>query len=382
MPVLNLTDLEEAAKAKCDKMTWDFWSGGANDLLTVSENSEAFLDYRIRPRMLRDVTEVDMKPKRKLFGMDFAVPCGIAPSSMHKLAHPKGEEATAAAVKARNWAMGISSYSNCSLEDAKRAGGDNLVFFQLYVFKNRDTCLDLVRRAEAAGYKGLMVTIDSPYLGLRFAERRNKFAVPPHLNFGNFVGSHYAGPVDFSVEAKSESKGPGANQNLKSKTVKPNVIDPALSWQDIIWLKTVTKLEVWVKGVLTSEDAEMAINAGADGIIVSNHGGRQLDGCLATLHALPEVVTAVKGRIPVHMDGGIRRGSDIFRALALGADFVWVGRPALWGLKYNGQEGVEMMEKFLEDELKLVMALAGCQTVSDITPENLTRKTMFAWAKL
>ncbi|KAK9449164.1 FMN-dependent dehydrogenase [Limtongia smithiae] len=382
MALFNVDDVERAAAALTDKMTWDFWAGGATDLLTVAENKHAYLDYRIRPRYLRDVEAVNILPRVNLFGKSYAVPVGFAPSSMHRLAHPDGELATGAAAQARNWPMAISSYSTASLEDVRVTAPDALVFFQLYVFKNRDTSLDLVRRAEAAGFKAVLLTVDSPYLGLRFSERKNKFSLPAGVEPGNFSGGRYAGPIDFSVEAKSKSKGPGKNDDL-TKEVKPNVIDPALSYADIKWLKSVTKMEVWVKGILTAEDAAMAVDAGADGIWVSNHGGRQLDGVLPTLHALPEVVAAVKGRIPVHMDGGIRRGSDIFRALALGADFVWIGRPVLWGLKLDGQKGVELVQQFLEDEFRLTLALAGCTDTTQIAKEHLARRnTATVWSKL
>ncbi|KAK9246632.1 FMN-dependent dehydrogenase [Lipomyces tetrasporus] len=379
--ILNIDDLERASQLSVDKMTWDFWAGGANDLQTVTENKAAFADYRIRPRYMRDVTAVDTAPKAELFGKKFTIPCGLAPSSMHKLAHPDGEIATASAARSKNWPMAISSYSSVSLEEAKEAGGDNLLFFQLYVFKNRETTTDLVRRAEKAGFKAVLLTIDSPYLGLRFSERRNNFKLPRGLEPGNFVGGRYAGPIDFSVEAKSKSKGPGTNDDLLMES-KPNVVDPALNWDDVKWLKSITSMEVWVKGVMTGEDAILAVEAGADGIWVSNHGGRQLDGCLPTLHALPEVVDAVKGRIPVHMDGGIRRGSDIFRALALGAAFVWIGRPVLWGLKYDGQSGVELAEQILEDEFKLAMALSGAATVGQISRVHLTKRVSATWSKL
>ncbi|KAK9434186.1 FMN-dependent dehydrogenase [Lipomyces doorenjongii] len=379
--ILNIDDLERASQLSIDKMTWDFWAGGANDLQTVAENKAAFSDYRIRPRYMRDVTAVDTKPKAELFGKKFAIPCGLAPSSMHKLAHPDGEIATARAAKTKNWPMAISSYSSVSLEEAKDAGRDNLLFFQLYVFKNRETSADLVRRAERAGFKAVLLTIDSPYLGLRFSERRNKFTLPRGIEPGNFASGRYAGPIDFSVEDKSKSKGPGTNEDLL-REAKPNVIDPALNWPDIEWLKSITNMEVWVKGVMTAEDAELAVEAGVDGIWVSNHGGRQLDGCLPTLHALPEVAAAVRGKVPVHMDGGIRRGSDVFRALALGADFVWIGRPVLWGLKYDGQKGVELAEQILEDEFKLAMALSGTATVGQISKAHLTKKVAATWSKL
>ncbi|KAK9379715.1 FMN-dependent dehydrogenase [Kockiozyma suomiensis] len=380
MLVLNVDDIEQAVRSKLDKMTWDFWAGGANDLITIAENKAAYEEYRIRPRYMRNVTQISTRPRNQLFsGIDFTIPCGLAPSSMHRLAHSDAEHATAKAAKSRSWPMAISSYSTLSLEDAKAAAGDSLVFFQLYVFKNRETSADLVRRAEAAGFKAVLITIDSPFLGLRFAESRNKFTLPPGTEPGNFAGARYAGPIDFAVESKSKSKGPGKNDALGD--AKPNIVDPALTFNDIKWLKSITKMQVWVKGVMTAEDAVAAVDAGVDGIWVSNHGGRQLDQCMATLHALPEVVEAVKGRIPVHVDGGVRRGSDIFKALALGADFVWIGRPVLWGLKYGGQAGVELVEQFLEDELRLCMALSGTTSVKEINKSYLTRRGP-TWARL
>ncbi|KAK9469258.1 FMN-dependent dehydrogenase [Lipomyces arxii] len=382
MSVINIDDLEREAQVRANKMVWDFWAGGAVDLYTISDNKNAFLDYRIRPRYMRDVTSVSAAPHRLLLGTSYSIPCGLAPSSMHRLAHPDGELATARAAKSKNWPMAISSYSTFALEDAKAAGGENLIFLQLYVFKNRTTSQDLVHRAEVAGYKALLLTVDSPFIGLRYSDRRNSFQLPPGVEPGNFAGGRYAGPIDFAVEAKSTSRKSQVDTLSKEKEIKPNVVDSGLTWDDVKWLKSITKLEVWVKGVLTAEDAALAVDAGADGIWVSNHGGRQLDGCLPTLHALPEVVEAVKGRIPVHLDGGIRRGSDIFRAIALGADFVWIGRPVLWGLAYDGQKGVERAEEILEDEFKLTMALSGCVSVSDISKSYLTRRSTSLWSRL
>ncbi|KAK9474136.1 FMN-dependent dehydrogenase [Dipodascopsis tothii] len=367
--LLSLKHLEEVVTASQDKMVGEFWSEGADDLFTVAENKDAFMNFRIVPRYMRNVAAVDPAPAKPLFGRRYAMPVGIAPSSLHMLATPAGEAATAGAAAALDVPMAISSYSNCSLEDARAAGPGSLVFFQLYVFQNRATSEALVRRAEAAGYKALLLTIDSAYLGRRYADERNKFTLPPHVTLGNFAGAA-SGPVDMSIESKSQGKG---TETVRGGATKPNVIDPALEWADIAWLRSITKLEIWVKGLLAPEDAEAAVAAGVDGIWVSNHGGRQLDGTLPTIEALPAVVAAVRGRVPVHMDGGVRRGTDVFKALALGADYVWIGRPALWGLKYNGQAGLEETLQLLLNEFKLAMALSGTTAVSQIDRSYLAR---------
>ncbi|KAL0636846.1 hypothetical protein Q9L58_004204 [Maublancomyces gigas] len=268
---------------------------------------------------------------------------------MQKLAHPDGEIATSRAAAAAGVAMGLSSYSTSAMEDVVREGAGKIDYaMQLYVFQNRQTSEALVRRAE----------IDTPYLGRRFNELRNRFRLPPHLGLLNFdTPSEVITLCDHSEPTKNA-----------------NISDASLNWSaDLPWLRTITSLPIWIKGILTSEDTHLAVLHGAAGVIVSNHGGRQLDGVPAALDALPECVEAAAGRVPVHVDGGIRRGSDVFKALALGAECCWIGRIPLWGLAYAGEEGVGLALKILEDEFRLCMGLAGCASVGEISKAHLAR---------
>jgi (S)-2-hydroxy-acid oxidase len=360
--ILKLKDLEDVASQKIDKGVFDFWQSGSHDLVTLRENSDAFNRYRIRGRTMINVSKVDTSPSKLLFGRKFDAPVGIAPSAHHTLAAPQGERATAGACEAVKVPMALSSYSNFSAEEVRDAAPTSAVFFQLYVFRDRTVSELLVRRAEQAGFKAILLTSDTPYIGQRYADRYNEFMLPRDIRLGNF---EQLGGREISVPHPVENKG-GANSG--------NLIDPSLTWHETIaWLTSITSLEIWAKGIVVPEDAEAAINAGVDGIWVSNHGGRQLDSTLPTIEALADIVDTVNGRVPVHLDGGVRSGSDIFKALAIGADFVWVGRPALWGLAYDGQAGVERMLRILTDDLNLVMALAGSRSVQEITRKSILR---------
>lgn len=352
---LSLVEIEAIALAKVDRVTREYWTQGAGDSRTVRDNVLAFDDYWIRPRVLRDVREVDMSSE--VLGQRASIPVGIAPSGWHKMADPAGEAATARAAQALGTVMGVSMGTClgnspaevCSPEEIKSAGGDAVKFFQLYVFTDREATARVLQRAEAAGYEAVMLTVDTAHVGRRLAEIRNR----PHM-------PRFLTNISFG-QAASSGAGP--------------TIDAELEWGEIIpWLRRHTRMQVWLKGVVTAEDAALAVEHGADGVIVSNHGGRQLDGCVPTLEALPEVVAAVKGAIPVHLDGGVRRGGDVFRALALGAAFVWIGRPALWGLAYGGQRGVELVLGILWEELEGCMALAGCTSIKQINASFLRHR--------
>jgi len=273
------------------------------------------------------------------------------------MAHPDGECATSRAAARHNTLMVLSTLSNYSLEDVRAAAPNNLQWSQLYVYRDRQITLNLVKRAEAAGYKALVVTIDTPILGRREADVRNKFSLPSHLSMGNFVqvgGDHV-----------NTSKVGYEGSRLGSYFA--DLIDQSLTWKDIVWLKESTKLKIIVKGVMTGEDAIEAVNAGVDGIWVSNHGGRQLDTTCSTIEVLDEVVKAVNGRAEVYLDGGVMRGTDVFKALALGARAVFLGRPILWGLAHSGEEGVHKVLQLINDELVLAMKLAGTPSLKVCT---------------
>ena len=294
----------------------EFYNSGSTDQITIHENSTAFSKYRLRPRVLVDVSGVDTSTE--VFGRKISFPFSVSPAGLQAMAHPEGELATSRACAKQGVNMAISSYSNYSIETVRSAGisaGPISHAIQLYTMKNRGLQERIITTAEAAGCSAIFLTADSPVLGFRYNEWRNDFRTPEGLEF----------PI---LEMTSE--------DIRRQThdgVFLGFNDDSHSWnREIPWLRSVTKMEIWIKGVLTAEDTELALKHGCDGIIISNHGGRQLDGVLATLDALPECVEAAQGRIRIHVDGGFRSGTDIFKALALGAECCWVGRPAIWGL--------------------------------------------------
>jgi (S)-2-hydroxy-acid oxidase len=389
---LTIGELEKLAAERIDKQTRDYYNEGADSGSTLLENITAYQKYRIRPRVLRDISTIDTTVN--VFGHKNGIPLGVAPTAMQCLAHDDGELATARACANMDIVMGLSSFSTTSLEDVKGALGNHPVALQLYLFEERTQSQRLIQRAKKAGYKAVMLTVDTPVLGRRNLEIRNQFKLPKHLKVANFnrdensnegveVQEKTISPSADANESRKRSETPSTNKRQPPQgpiTFHTHAPNPTLCWErDIAWLKEqcYPEMQVWVKGVATGEDALLACHHGVDGIVVSNHGGRQLNGALATIDALPEVVAAVHSqtgkKIPVHVDGGIRHGTDVFKALALGADFVWVGRPVLWGLAYKGQEGVELALRLLSDEFKLCMGLAGVTKVEDIGREYLVK---------
>lgn len=370
------------------KQTKDYYDEGADSGSTLRENMTAYQKYRIRPRVLRDISAID--PSVEIFGHRNASAFGVAPTAMQCLAHPDGELATARACKNANIVMGLSSFATTTLEDVAKENGSNPHVLQLYLFEERHHTIKMLKRAKAAGYKAVFLTVDTPMLGRRNLDLRNNFKLPKPYKIANFdepsTSDEAASVMGSAPSKESASQDPqvGYLHPETKKRVPPSgkitfhthAANPTLNWEnDIAWLKEQcgSEMQVWIKGVATAEDALLALHYGVDGIVVSNHGGRQLDGALATLDALPEVVNAVQGKIPVHVDGGIRHGTDIFKALALGADFVWIGRPVLWGLAYKGEEGVDLCLRLLADEFKLCMGLAGVVDVKDINKDYLMK---------
>ena len=390
---LTIEELEHHAALRMDKQTRDYYNEGADSGSTLLENTEAYGKYRIRPRVLRDISSIDTSVE--VFGRKSRMPVGVAPTAMQCLAHPDGEIATAKAAKDAGVPMGLSSFATQTLEDVAYASEDNPRVLQLYLFEERSHSQKLIQRAKKAGYAAVFLTVDTPMLGRRNLEIRNQFKLPKPFRIANFAedsdsaaaktvmnGSH---PSSDQEPKKSTSTTPpqkGHHDGTKRRppsgpvTFHTHAPNPTLNWdRDIGWLKEQChpEMQVWLKGIATAEDASLALDHRVDGIVVSNHGGRQLNGALATIDALPEIVEVVNKKIPVHVDGGIRHGTDVFKALALGADFVWLGRPILWGLAYKGQEGVELCLRLLGDEIQLCMGLAGTVRVGDIGPEYLAK---------
>jgi isopentenyl diphosphate isomerase/L-lactate dehydrogenase-like FMN-dependent dehydrogenase len=301
--------------------------------------------------VLVDVADVDLSTT--ILGVPVSMPILVAPTAYHCLACEDGECATAQGVGAAQTLMTVSTLATRSLEEVAQAASGPL-WFQLYVYRDRAVSEALVRRAEAAGYRGLVLTVDAPVLGQRERDVRNGFALPPHLRMANFTDTtgdlareHHAGASALAVHAAA-------------------MFDQSLTWDAVAWLRSLTALPIIVKGIVTAEDALLAVQHGVDGIVVSNHGGRQLDGAVATIEALPEVADAVAGQCTVLIDGGIRRGTDVLKALALGADAVLVGRPILWGLAVDGAAGVTRVLEMLRSELQRAMILAGQPNLASI----------------
>jgi isopentenyl diphosphate isomerase/L-lactate dehydrogenase-like FMN-dependent dehydrogenase len=343
MRPINVFEYEELARERLHPAVWDYYSAGANDEVTLHENRAAFERIQLRPRMLVDVSRISMTTT--LLGTAVAMPIGVAPTAMHGAACAEGECATAQAAGALGGLMVASTESTRTLEEIAQAATGPL-WFQLYFSRRtHERAQRLVRRADAAGYRALVLTVDSPRWGLKERHARSEatFAWPP---CGNLVHEPMPPPEDSTDDGVAD----GA----------------AITWADVEWLRSVTPLPLVLKGILTAEDALLAVEHGIAGIIVSNHGGRQLDTVAATIAALPDVVDAVAGRCEVYLDGGVRRGTDALKALAHGARAVFVGRPVLWGLAAAGAEGARHVLELLRDELELGMTLAGRPTLESL----------------
>ncbi|XP_048504006.1 peroxisomal (S)-2-hydroxyacid oxidase GLO4 isoform X2 [Beta vulgaris subsp. vulgaris] len=341
---VNVNEFQELARRALPKMYYDFYAGGAEDEHTLRENIRAFSRVSISPRILIDMSQIDLSTS--ILGHQISAPIMIAPTSYHKLAHPRGEIATAKAAAACKTIMVLSFSSNSSLEEVA-ASCTAVRFFQLYVFRNREVSAWLVQRAERSGYKAIVVTVDTPKLGRREKDIKNKMIAPQLKNLEGFMSTEVVNDKGSGPEAF-------ANSNF----------DPSFCWKDIAWLKSITKLPILIK-------ATRAVDVRVDGIIVSNHGARQLDYAPATISVLEEVVQAVGGKLPVFLDGGVRRGTDVFKALALGAQAVLLGRPVIYGLAAKGEDGVKQIIGMLKDELELTLGLAGCSRIKDITRNHV-----------
>lgn len=340
-----VSDFEGLARQKMPADGWAYVSGGVADELTLRWNTEAYRRLRLKPRVLVDVSRLDTRVT--LFGQEHAFPILLAPVACHKMAHPDGELATARGASAAGITMVLSSFSNSRLEDV-RAVAQAPLWFQLYTQRDRGFTRDLVERAQGAGYRALCLTVDLPIPGARDREARANVVLPPLPNLGDLL----------------ESKGGGLSNT--GSDIYSSFLDPTLTWESVGWLRSLCNIPVLVKGVLNPEDAELAVRAGASGIIVSNHGGRNLDTLPATIEALPLIADRVAGRVPLLVDGGIRRGTDVLKALALGAQAVLIGRPYIWGLAAQGEIGVVKVVDTLRREFEMAMALTGRLNVAGI----------------
>jgi 4-hydroxymandelate oxidase len=343
----TVDEFERAARAILPTPSYDYYRSGADEERTLRANRRAFRRYQFWYRVLVDVSQRSLATT--VLGTEVAMPILVAPTAYHQLAHSDGEVATARGTAAAGSLMVVSTLATRSLEDVAAVPGPK--WFQLYVHRDRGLTRSLVDRAVAAGYRALVVTVDTPVLGRRLAAERSNFVLPPGLTMANLK------------EAVQEVAPEGG---LALATYVASRHDASLTWRDIEWVRSLSPLPVVLKGIVRGDDARLAVECGAAGIIVSNHGARQLDGSPATIEALPEVAEAVGGRAEVLMDGGVRWGTDVLKALALGARAVLLGRPILWSLTVGGAAGVQRMLELMAGELSRAMALAGCASVTAI----------------
>ncbi len=356
--VVAVSDYEPLARERMSPAAWAYFSGGVADQITLRANSSTFGRRLLCPRVLADLRGGHTKVT--LFGRTFAHPIFLAPVAYQKMAHPEGEHATVLGAAAMKAGMIVSTQSTVLIEDLAREAQAPL-WFQLYVQRDRTLTQSLVQRAEAAGYEAIVVTVDAPVLGPRNREQRSGFRLMPGVEAVNLRGQPAAAIRHLAAGESVLSSG---------------LLDVAPTWTDIVWLCSITRLPVLVKGIMTAEDAERAVSEGVAGIVVSNHGGRTLDTLPATLDVLPEIAAQVAGRVPILFDGGIRRGTDVLKALALGASAVMVGRPYLYGLAAAGALGVSHVINILRTELEFAMALTGRATIADVDAS-----VVYDWSK-
>jgi 4-hydroxymandelate oxidase len=356
-PSVNLVDLEAAARDRIEIAYFDYFAAGANDEITLAENATAYQRIRLAPRVLVDVSRRDLSTT--ILGRRHSLPILIAPMAFQKLAHADGELATARAASSLDFGMVLSTFSTTAIPDV-RAATKAPLWFQLYVYKDREVTRELVERAQDAGCEALVFTVDAPVIGRRERDVRNRLHIPEGLRVANALSTA-------NRAAAAHLSDSGLAQYIMQ------MIDPALQWRDIEWLRSMTKLPIVVKGIQRADDAARAAEMGVSAMVVSNHGGRQLDTARATIDVLPEVAEAVDGRAEILIDGGVRRGTDVVKALALGARAVLLGRPVIWGLGLGGERGVRRVLELLRDELDLAMALCGCPDTGAVTRDLIAR---------
>jgi 4-hydroxymandelate oxidase len=350
VPVLaNLNDFEREARARLQEPSYDYFAGGADDEITLRRNTSAWAELVLRPRQLVDVGTVDVSTE--LLGHPLAMPVLTAPCAFNVLAHPDGELGVARATARAGIIQVLSMQATTTIEDVAAAGGQR--WLQLAVLRDRGITRALVERGERSGYTAVCLTVDVPALGRRERDIRNAFRVPHGIEMVNLA------------PYTTVAQGIDDPQTALARFVN-ELFDPRLTWEAVDWISSITKLPILTKGILTGADAIRAVDHGAAGVMVSNHGGRQLDGVSSTCEALPEIVDAIGGRVPITVDGGIRRGADVIRALALGASAVLVGRPYLWALAVDGDAGVAAMLDMLHREIVIGMSLLGRPSIADI----------------
>jgi len=354
---VNLADFEALAKEALEKPVYDHLAGGADDEWTLKENLTAWSRIRLLPKVLKDVTQGDLSTT--VLGESISMPVILAPVACHGLFHVDGEYAVARAAAKAGTIFTVSTGASYSLEEVSRIAAGSR-WFQLYAYQDRAITRGLVKRAEAAGYKAICLTVDTPVSGRRERDLRNGFIRPRRFIYKTL------GDIGFKNIALNLDEEQLLAFSAKALTV-------ALTWDYLEWLRSLTSLPFLLKGILTKEDAVRAVSLGVEGIVVSNHGGRQLDGCPAAIDVLEGIADAVNGQSEILVDGGVRRGTDVLKALALGARAVMVGRPYVYGLAVNGEKGVTQVIELLREEFKVALGLVGCSRVSEIGREIILR---------
>ena len=370
----NVEDYRGLAHKRLPRAVIDFIEGGAEDEITISRNRDSFENIHIIPRILTDVSVRDISTT--ILGTPVSSPIVLCPVGLATLAHPLGEVAAGIAAANKGIISTYSSSSSWNLEDIA-AASSGVKWFQLYIWKDRKLTAEIVERARKSGYQALVLTVDVPISARRERDLRNGFTIPPRPRI-NQIGDLVQHFGWFYAQLKSEITGHkmcmgnftpenvGMRTRLKMLEVVNELFDPSITWSDVAWLKSIWNGPIVIKGIMTPEDAKLAIKAGADAIWISNHGGRQLDGVSGTIEVLPEIAKAVKGKAEIYLDGGVRRGSDIVKAIALGANACMIGRPYMYGLAANGAAGVESIIGILEIEMDATMALMGRPTIASL----------------
>jgi 4-hydroxymandelate oxidase len=355
IPGSGVDELEQQARDRMTRSAYDFFAGGADNELTLADNVAAWTRLRLRPRVLREVRKVSTQTT--VLGHSVSFPALVAPMALQRLAHDEGERATARGAAGAGTIMVTSTIATISLEDIAAAAPDATRWFQLYIRYSRNWAAELVGRATNAGYKALVFTVDTPVLGRRRRDECNRFDLPSGIEIPN-LRSRPPNPESSAAAASTE-----------------NEFDVAVTFDDLEWLAGVSDLPIVVKGVLRGDDARACLHGGARGIVVSNHGGRQLDTAIATADALPEIVEAVGDDAEVFVDGGVRQGTDILKALALGAQAVLVGRPVIWGLATTGATGDCAVLDRLREDFARALALCGAPSIADVRPDLIAHRS-------
>ncbi|WP_175074595.1 alpha-hydroxy acid oxidase [Terribacillus sp. AE2B 122] len=359
---LFAAEWEERAQEILPAGPFGFLQSGAGDELTLGQNREAFSEYDILPRVLRDVSNVDTSIK--LFGQEQSMPVMLAPVGFQGIFHSQMEIGSVKAAAAAGIPFVASTVTSASLEEIAMAAPEAVKWFQLYWSKNRDLTASMAKRAEEAGYKAIVVTVDTGLLGWRKRDYRNGYSPLKLLK----------GAANYINDPVFQELVPELTEEHVREAILENIHHPNLTWDDLLFLREQTSLPIVVKGILHPTDAKQAIELGMDAIVVSNHGGRQLDSAIASLRALPAIAKTVNGAVPVLMDGGVRSGADVFKAIALGADSVLIGRPYVYGLAAGGQAGVSRVIEDLRTELRLTYALSGVSCTKNIDAAYLVKR--------